>query len=116
MANVRLEELLGYIREGRIMDAMREFYADEVVMDEPIYGTTNGLEANLKREENFVNSVQEFRKFEVPRMAVGENTGFYENVMEWVGTDGKEYHVEQVSVQTWKDGKIVEERFYYSMS
>jgi hypothetical protein len=115
MKNVRLEELLGYVREGRILDAMREFYAEEVVMEEPLYGTTTGLEANLAREEQFVSAVKEIRNFAVSRMAVGEDTAFYENVMDWLGVDGNEYHIEQVSVQTWKDGKIVHERFYYSL-
>ena len=39
---------------------------------------------------------------------------FYENVMDWVGTDGKDYHVEQVVVAKWRDGKIYHERFYYA--
>lgn len=30
----RLEDLFGYIRQGRILDAINEFYAEEVVMQE----------------------------------------------------------------------------------
>ena len=111
---VRINELLDYIRAGRIMDAMHEFYAEDVVMEEPAYGKTVGLEANLKREQKFVEGVAEFKKFEaVP--AVGENFSSYENVMEWTSTDGEEMHIEQVAVQHWKDGKIFYERFYYNM-
>lgn len=116
MNNVRLNELLGYIAQGRIMDGMREFYAEDVVMEEPMYGKTVGLAANLAREEQFVASVKEFRKFAVPRQAVGENCAFYENEMEWLGVDGKEYRIQQVAVQTWRAGKIVHERFYYAMA
>lgn len=113
--NVRLNDLLDYIRQGRILDAMREFYAEDVVMTEPAYGATVGLAANIAREEKFVASVKEFKNFQVPHIAIDEATGhaFYENVMDWIGADGKPYHVEQVSVQTWKNGKIVSERFYY---
>ncbi|MEM9881513.1 MAG: ester cyclase [Planctomycetota bacterium] len=112
-SNVRLHELLDTIRNGRIMDAMREFYADDVVMAEPRYGETVGLPANLEREEKFVASVKEFKGFETPAVAVGDGVGIYENVMDWVDTDGNDVHVEQVVVQKWKDGKIVHERFYY---
>lgn len=114
--NVRLNELLDYIRQGRILDAMREFYADDVVMTEPAYGATVGLPANLVREQKFVESVKEFKNFQVPHLAIDEATGhaFYENVMDWVGVDGKPYHIEQVAVQQWKNGKIVSERFYYN--
>ncbi|MEM8739720.1 MAG: nuclear transport factor 2 family protein [Planctomycetota bacterium] len=113
-SNVRLHELLDYIRGGRIMDAMNEFYADEVVMQEPAYGKTEGLQANLEREEKFVASVKEFKGFETPAVAVGEGVGIYENVMDWVDTEGKDIHVEQTVVQHWNsDGKITHERFYY---
>lgn len=113
---VRIEELLGYVQQGRIMDAMREFYAEDVVMEEPMYGTTSGLEANLEREQKFVDSVKEFRGFEAKNVSVGENCATYENVMDWVDVSGQEIHVEQVAVQEWKDGKIVRERFYYATS
>ena len=95
---VRINELLEYIREGRIMDAMQEFYASDVVMTEPRYGDTNGLAANLTREQAFVDSVAEFRNFEANAIAIGDDVSMYENVMDWKGTDGNEYHVEQVAV------------------
>ena len=113
--NVRIEELLDYIRNGRIMDAMNEFYAEEVIMEEPAYGTTQGLAANLVREQKFVDSVKEFKGFEARNVIVGENASSYENVMDWVDVEGNDVHVEQVAVAEWKDGKIVRERFYYAM-
>ncbi len=112
-ANVRLPELLDYIRNGRIMDAMREFYADDVVMTEPAYGDTVGLAANLEREQKFVDGVAAFKNFTADKVAVGDGVGFYENVMDWTTKDGQDIHVEQVVVQQWRDGKIVHERFYY---
>ena len=114
-ANVRIDELLDYIREGRVMDAMKEFYADDCIMEEPAYGQTVGLAANLEREQKFVDSVKEFRNFEANKVAVGENCSIYENVMDWTDVNGQEIHVEQVSAAEWRDGKIVHERFYYNM-
>ena len=113
--NVRIHELLEYVAQGRIMDAMNEFYADDVLMEEPAYGTTAGLPANLEREQKFVDSVKEFRNFEVKNLTTSENAAMYENVMDWIDVNDQEMHVEQVSVQEWKDGKIVHERFYYAM-
>ena len=114
-SNVRIHELLDYIRQGRIMDAMNEFYADDVVMEEPAYGKTVGLAANLEREEKFVESVKEFKNFEATKVATGDNVSLYENVMDWVDVNGNDVHVEQVAVAEWKDGKIVYERFYYNV-
>ena len=110
----RIQELLEYVRNGRVMDAMHEFYADEVVMTEPAYGDTVGLAANLEREQKFVDSVAAFKRFDTPAVAVDGDTSIYENIMEWTGTDGTEFHVEQVVVAKWNaDGKIVHELFYY---
>jgi hypothetical protein len=110
---VRIHELLDFVRNGRIMDAMNEFYAVDVVMEEPAYGRTVGLAANLEREQKFVESVKEFKNFEVNRVAAGDDVSFYENVMDWVDVNGTEIHVEQVVVAQWRDGKIAHERFYY---
>lgn len=114
--NVRINELLGYIRNGRIMDAMNEFYADEVVMEEPAYGKTIGLAANLEREQKFVESVKAFKHFETPAVAVAQGVAIYENVMGWTDVNDNDIHVEQVVVQKWEHGKIVHERFYYATS
>jgi ketosteroid isomerase-like protein len=111
--NVRIHELLDYVQQGRIMDAMNEFYAEDVVMEEPLHGTTVGLAANLAREEQFLASVKEFRNFEAKNVGVGDNASLYEAVMDWTDVDGNEFHVEQTAVAEWKDGQIVRERFYY---
>ena len=59
----RIEDLLDYIRTGRIMDAMHEFYDDSLTMTEPAYGDTVGLAANIIREQAFVDSVKEYLSF-----------------------------------------------------
>lgn len=114
--NVRIHELLDFIRNGRIMDAMKEFYAEDVVMSEPAYGETVGLAANLEREQKFVDSVKAFKNFETPAIAVGDGVAIYENVMDWTDVEDNDIHVEQVVVQKWQGGKIVHERFYYATS
>ncbi|MEM6505628.1 MAG: nuclear transport factor 2 family protein [Planctomycetota bacterium] len=114
--NVRIHELLDYIRNGRIMDAMKEFYAEGVVMTEPAYGATVGLAANLEREQKFVDSVKAFKSFETPAIAVGDGVAIYENTMSWTTVDDQDINVEQAVVQKWEGGKIVHERFYYATS
>jgi hypothetical protein len=34
----RLDQLIGHIRSGRIMEAMTEFYDESAIMGEPAYG------------------------------------------------------------------------------
>ena len=111
--NVRINELLDYIGNGRILDAMKEFYAEDVVMEEPAYGETVGLPANLEREQHFVESVKSFKNFQATHVAAGNDYSIYENVMDWVDVNDQEIHVEQVVVAQWENGKIKHERFYY---
>jgi len=111
----RLESLIDHIQNGKIMEAMHEFYDASVVMEEPAYGKTIGLAANLEREQAFIDSVKQWEGFEVTAIGVGGDVSFYEHTMDWVTTDGLAVHVEQVALARWKDGKIVHERFYYNM-
>lgn len=109
----RLRHLHGYIRAGRILEAMREFYADEVEMQENANPATVGLFANIEREKQFLSTVKEWTGFEVRTVGIGRDVTFYEAVFDFTRTDGVPVHVEQVDVARWRQGKIVHERFYY---
>lgn len=61
----RLQELFDYIRSGRILDAINEFYAEETVMQENSGRPTVGRQANLERERQFISTVKEWKGFEV---------------------------------------------------
>ncbi len=110
----RLEDLFSYIREGRILDAMNEFYAEDTSMQENSLPPTVGREANYEREKQFLSMVKEWTGFEVTAKGVGDDVTFYETVMDWVTTDDTPVHVEQVVVSKWNNGKITHERFYHN--
>ncbi len=61
-----------------------------------------------------MGSIREVTGFVADKVAVAGDVSFYENVMDWIDTSGQAQHVEQVVVATWRDGKIVHERFYYA--
>ncbi|MCC2643144.1 MAG: putative SnoaL-like polyketide cyclase [Nitrospira sp.] len=109
----RLEGLLTSIQQGKIMEAMNEFYGEDTVMQDNANQPTKGLAANIEREKQFLNGVKEWKGFHVSATGVGDDVTFYESVMEFVATNGQPVRLEQVSVAKWKNGKIVSERFYY---
>jgi ketosteroid isomerase-like protein len=109
----RLNDLFGFIRQGKIIDAMNEFYDKETVMQDNANPPTKGLAANIEREKQFLNGVKEWKGFEVTASAVDDNVTFYECSLAFVATSGQPVHMEQVVVTRWKDGKIIHERFYY---
>jgi len=109
----RLNDLFGYIRQGKIIEAMNEFYDKDTVMQDNANPPTKGLAANIEREKQFMSGVKEWKGFTVTASGVGDNVTFYESTSDFVTTGGQLVHLEQVSVAKWKNGKILHERFYY---
>ncbi|MDJ0520834.1 MAG: hypothetical protein QNJ90_02030 [Planctomycetota bacterium] len=109
----RLEDLCQWIREGKIIEAMYEFYDDSVEMQENLEEPCVGLEANIEREKNWLAMVKEFKGYEVKSLGVGGNTTFQECTFHYVTTEGKEVFTAQIARAIWKDNKIVNERFYW---
>jgi SnoaL-like polyketide cyclase len=109
----QLNNLFDYIRQGKIIDAMSEFYDKDTVMQDNANPPTKGLAANIEREKQFLNGVKEWKGFNVTASGVGDNVTFYESTMDFIATNGQPVHLEQVAVSKWKNDKIVHERFYY---
>ena len=109
----RLNDLFGYIRQGKIIEAMNEFYDKETAMQDNANPPTNGLTANIEREKQFMSGVKEWKGFNVTATGVGADVTFYECTMDFIATNDQPVHMEQVVVSRWRNGKIVHERFYY---
>lgn len=109
----RLNDLFGYIRQGKIIEAMNEFYDKETIMQDNANPPRVGLAANIENERRFLSGVKEWKGFNVTASAVGDDVTFYECNIDFIATNGQPVHMEQVVVAKWKNGKIVHERFYY---
>ena len=109
----RLDDLFGYIRQGKIIEAITEFYDKDVKMQENANPPTIGQAANIEREKQFMSGVKEWKGSNVTASGVGDNVTFYECNLDFIATSGQPVHMEQVVVAKWKNGKIVHERFYY---
>src|SRR5262245_28651568 len=110
----RLQDLLNHIRQGKIIEAMNEFYDTDTVMQDNANPPTKGLAANIERENQFMSGVKEWKGFDVTASGVGDNVTFYEATTDLITTNEQNIHLEQVSVAKWKNGKIVSERFYHA--
>lgn len=108
-----VRELNQLIASGKIIEAMERFYDKNASMQENSGAPTVGLERNIEREKQFLAQVAQWIGYEVKAVAAGPETAFIESTIDFVNTNGQRVHMEQVSVQRWKNGKIVHERFYY---
>jgi hypothetical protein len=109
-----VDELNQMILEGKILEAFDKFYADDIVMQDNDFPARVGKEANRQYEEAFVNGLTEFRGAKVVSTIVSDDMSVVEW---WFDYTHKDYGVRnyvQLAVQRWKNGKIVEEKFYYN--
>lgn len=109
-----VNELNAMIQQGKIMEAMNTFYADDLVMAENDNPPVEGLAANLEREQAFVDNTT-WHGLELKGVTVGDGISMVQWFMDFHNTQyGARMAFNQVAVQRWRDGKIYDERFYYS--
>ena len=106
-----LHEMLG---AGQFLEAMAEFLDDDVVLQEGDAEPKNGKQNAIDFEAKFLENVAEFGGYSVSSTAVAGDKTFYEAVMEYTPKDGDPVRVQQCVVDTWRNGKIVHERFYHA--
>jgi ketosteroid isomerase-like protein len=70
-----VEELNSMILKGEILPAFEKFYAEDVVMRDNDTPLREGKAVCRKFEEDFVNSLTEFRGAEVKNILVSEEAG-----------------------------------------
>ncbi len=109
-----ISDLNDMVLQGNAMEAFEQFYHEDVVMQENDSPVIIGKEANRKREEEFFGAITEFRSAKVLNVAIAENnTTMVEWHMDYTHKDWGVKNITQVAVQQWKDGKIINEKFYY---
>ncbi len=102
------------VLQGDILGAFDRFYADDLVMQENSEPPFVGKAENRKREEAFLASVEQFHGAKVLSAAVTGDVSFSEWELDVTFKGGPRTFLSQVAVRRWKNGKIVNERFYYS--
>ena len=108
----RVQDLVALVEQGRIIEAIEEFYADDVVMQESNGTATAGKAANLERERAFFGSITDARTRALD-VAVDGDRAAINWLFEYTGADGRRYRMDQVALQRWQDDRVVHERFYY---
>lgn len=110
-----VDELNQMILQGKIMEAFEKFYADNVVMQDNDYPLRVGKAENRAFEQSFVDNLTAFRGAKLGNVTVID--GGIAAIEWWFDYTHKEWGdrtYSQIAVQRWKDGQIVEEKFYHN--
>jgi ketosteroid isomerase-like protein len=108
----KVQELVSLVEQGRMTEALERHYADDVVMQENLNPPTVGLAANLARERAFFGSLRSVQ-FRARSVVTDGDLATINWVFETESPDGTRRTVDELAYQTWRDGKVVRERFYY---
>lgn len=109
----KISDLNDLVMQGRALEAFEKYYHDEVEMQENDNPPTRGKLANLEREKQFFASVTDFRSAKPLKVTIGENISMVQWQYDYTHADWGIRNYTQVSVQEWKDGKIIREHFFY---
>ncbi|MGB0716227.1 MAG: nuclear transport factor 2 family protein [Phycisphaerae bacterium] len=107
-----VQQVIDGILAGKILETFDEFYADDVIMSENGKEDRVGKAVNRTYEEGFVNGV-EFHGATVNRVTVEGDHAAVEWTFDFTPNGGDRVVQKQVAMQTWKDGKVIREDFYY---
>lgn len=109
-----LHKLNHLVIEGKLMDAFETYYHDDVVMQENNEMPTVSKAANRRRELQFLDNVTEFRGAKVKDLGVSGNLSFVTWEYDYTHKEWGVRNYTQVSIQEWKDDKIIREIFVYN--
>jgi hypothetical protein len=110
----RVQDLIQKVESGKAMEAFETYYADDIAMQENGNTPTVGKAVNRVREEQFFGSIAEVHEGRaVSYVADGDHAAIHW-VMEFTTTGGQRARLDQIAYQTWKNGQIVHERFFYT--
>ena|SRR5690349_15083304 len=109
----KITDLNDLVLKGKALEAFDKYYHEDVIMQENESKPTIGKEINRKREEEFFSSISEFRGAKALKVTVGDETTMVQWQYDYTHKDWGIRNYIQVSVQEWKNGKIIKEQFFY---
>ncbi len=110
----KITDLNNLVLQGSIMNAFEKYYHEDVVMQENETEPRVGKAANRRAELDFLSKVTQFRAARPLKVTAGSDATMVEWHYDYTHAEWGERNYTQVSVQEWKDGQIIKEKFYYA--
>ena len=108
-----VQAVIDGILAGKILETFDAYYADDVVMSENKKDERVSKAKNREYELQFLGNIQDFHGAKVGRTLVDGDNSAVEWTFDVTFKGGSRVVMEQVALQTWKDGKIIREDFYH---
>jgi hypothetical protein len=110
----RVEMLIAMAEQGKFLEAIQEFYAEDATMQENTQPPRVGLAALLENERRVLASLKEIRVNRADSFIVDGDRAAINWVYHFIDSQGRELRRNELAYQVWRDGEIVCERFFYA--
>jgi len=109
----KVRALIAVVEQGRYVEALQAFYADDATMQENLDPPRRGLANLVERERQVMAAFRQISTRPVQTVLVDGDIAIFNWVFDFVGHDGRTFTQDEIAVQRWRGDQIVEERFYY---
>lgn len=114
----RAYELQILLSKNKLIEALDQYYhEDVVVLEVPTGEQRHGKQAQKESVLHWMGMVAKFHKRGLYSLCVDEERSI-STAETWMLVsfhDGQQIKMEEVAIQHWEDGLIVEEKFYYHL-
>jgi len=112
-ARETVEALIALVEQGKYVEAIEQFYAEDASMQENNQPPRKGRAALVTHERGVMASYRSIRTLPVETLLVDGDHVVIRWVFEFTRKDGKVLRLEEVALQRWRGEKVMEERFFY---
>ena len=108
----RVAQLIEMVERGAFMEALQEFYAADASTQENGDEPSRGLTTLIEKERR---TLATFRIRTLPTESClidGDRVAIHWQ-FEFTDARGRTMHFDELAIQSWRDDRVVRERFYY---
>lgn len=111
----KVRQMYDMIDKGQAMEALDQYYHDDVVVIDGLSEPRNGKEAQRKALAEWFGSVKDYHGSGVSAITANEDEGIttVESWTEITFQDGSKVRMEEIGVQKWEGDKIIHGNFFF---
>ncbi len=101
------------VSQGAIVDAVKEFFADDAVTSDYGNGKTNGKPEMITKMEGFANAIAKVNGITHHHSIVDGNVSASEFTFDFDMKDGSKIYWHEIIRRIWnEDGKVIQETYF----
>ncbi len=108
-----VDDLTAKVVGGKSLDAIDQYYADDVTMQENEQPPRVGKAACRAFEQDLLSKVKATRTFACDGYVISGNKAYIVYRIDLDHADWGRFNVNEVAIQEWANGKVAHEKFVY---